>query len=101
MTEISDNQISLVRLIEKSAATETLKKAVFSKPTGGDVVKAVITLKSIAGEILMQIESFHSDNKAKHKNIAAGDSEPLHALVAQFSQINLITTAGDCEFKRS
>ena len=101
MTDFSDNQISLVRLIEKSATTETLKKAVFSNPAGGDVVKAVITLKSIAGETLMQIESFHSDNKAKHKNISAGDSGPIEELVAQFSQINLLTTAGDCEFKRS
>ena len=90
-----------MRLLEKSAQTETLKKAVFSKPGGGDVVKANVTLKSLRGETLLQIETFHSDNKAKHKNIKIGENEALLELVETFSQINLITTAGDCELKRS
>ena len=102
MMESTDKNISLLlRLIEKSAQTETLKKAVFSKPSGGEIVKASVTLKSISGETILQIESFHSDNKAKHKNVKIGENEPLSALIEQFSQINLITTAGDCEFKRS
>ena len=102
MMESTDKNISLLlRLIEKSAQTETLKKAVFSKPSGGDTVKASVTLKSISGEVVLQIESFHSDNKAKHKNVKIGENDPISALIEQFSQINLITTAGDCEFKRS
>ena len=102
MMELTDKNISLLlRLIEKSAQTETLKKAVFSKPSGGETVKASVTLKSISGETVLQIESFHSDNKAKHKNVKIGESEPIYTLIEQFSQINLITTAGDCEFKRS
>ena len=102
MMELTDKNISLLlRLIEKSAQTETLKKAVFSKPAGGETVKASVTLKSISGETVLQIESFHSDNKAKHKNVKIGENEPIYALIEQFSQINLITTAGDCEFKRS
>ena len=102
MMESTDKNISLLlRLIEKSAQTETLKKAVFSKPSGGEMVKATVTLKSISGETVLQIESFHSDNKAKHKNVRFGENEPISALIEQFSQINLITTAGDCEFKRS
>lgn len=100
--ESTDKNISLLlRLIEKSAQTETLKKAVFSKPSGGETVKASVTLKSISGETVLQIESFHSDNKAKHKNLKIGENDPISALIEQFSQINLITTAGDCEFKRS
>ncbi len=102
MIELTDNNASLLlRLIEKSAQTETLKKAVFSKPAGGETLKAMVTLKSISGETVLQIESFHADNKAKHKNIKIGDGEPLAALIEQFSQINLLTTAGECEFKRS
>ncbi len=97
-----DNNASLlVRLIEKAAQTETLKKAVFSKPSGGEVVKAVVTLKSISGEKALQIESFHSDNKAKHKNVKIGENEDIAELIDSFSQINLITTAGDCELKRA
>ena len=102
MIELQDVNVTLLlRLIEKSAQTETLKKAVFSKPSGGDVIKAVLSLKSIAGETVLQIESFHSDNKAKHKNLKIGESECVASLAEQFSQINLITTAGECEFKRS
>ena len=102
MIELTDkNALSLMRLIEKSAQTETLKKAVFSKPAGGEIVKANVTLKAVRGETVLQIESFHSDNKAKHKNIKIGENEELSALIDSFSQINLITTAGDCELKRS
>ena len=101
MIEIDNNVAELLRLIEKSAHMQVLKKAVFSKSDGGDVLKAVITPKSVAGEDVLQIESFHSDNKAKHKNIKFNESETLAALAESFSQINLITTAGDCEFKRS
>lgn len=102
MIDITDENISLlVRLIEKSAQSETLKKAVFSKPSCGEVTRAVITLKSLSGENCLQIESFHADNKAKHKNIKIGENEAIIELIASFSQINLITTAGDCEFKRS
>ena len=102
MTEMKDQNASLLlRLIEKSAATETLKKAVFSKSTGGETVKAVVSLKNISGETLLQIESFHKDNKAKHKNVRLDEAEPILDLIGSFSQINLLTTAGDCEFKRS
>ena len=96
-----NNLLLLLRLIEKSAQTETLKKAVFSKPQLGDVNKAVLSLRSISGETVIQIESFHSDNKAKHKNVKIGDGEALATLAESFGQINLYTTAGDCELKCS
>ena len=102
MIDFNDEKVSLlVRLIEKSAQREVLKKVVFSKPSGGEITKAVITLKSVSGVNCLQIESFHTDNKAKHKNIEIGENEAICELIENFSQINLITTAGDCEFKRS
>ena len=102
MMTLNDNNVSqLLRLIEKSAASETLKKLVLSRPVAGDALKATVTLKSISGETVLQIEALHSDNKAKHKNVKIGENEPLIALIEGFSQINLNTTAGDCEFKRS
>ena len=102
MIEINDNNVALLlRLIEKSASTETLKKLVLSRPSGGDIMKANVTLKFISGENVLQAETMHSDNKAKHQNIKIGDNTPLIPLIETFSQINLNTTAGDCEFKRS
>ena len=101
MNIYDDNNASLLlRLIEKSAQLQVIKKAVFSKPCG-EMTRAVITLKAISGESFLQIESFHSDNKAKHKNIKIGENDAISELIEGFSQINLITTAGDCEFKRS
>jgi hypothetical protein len=102
MMTLNDNNVSqLLRLIEKSAASETLKKLVLSRSVSADTLKATVTLKSISGETVLQIETMHSDNKAKHKNVKIGENEPLIALIEGFSQINLNTTAGDCEFKRS
>ena len=102
MTNSTDkNSELLLRLIGKAAQTETLKKAVFSKPLEEGVNKAALTLKAIGAEKALQLETFHSDNKAKHKNIRLDELEQLSDTIEAFSQINLITTAGDCEFKRS
>ena len=101
MTEIAENIALFLRLLEKSAQTETLKKAVFSKPSGKEILKAAVMLKTISGENVLQIEYFYSDNKAKHKNIKIGEEQEICILIDAFAQINLITTAGDCELKRS
>lgn len=86
-----------------SAEKQALKKAVFSKQKDKSVTKTVLTLKSISGKLCLQAESFHTDNKAKHENVAL--DENAHArlceLVDSCMQVNLITTAGDCEYKAS
>lgn len=91
----------LLRLILKSAKGELLKKAVFSKPQDKSVIKCVLTPKLLRGELVLYAESFHSDNKAKQKNIPISDESEIMALIEGFAQINLITTAGDCELKRA
>ena len=102
MTNLTDkNAELLLRLIGKAAQTETLKKAVFSKSLVSEVNKATLTLKAIGNEKVLQLESFCTDNKAKHKNIKFEELDLLAETVESFSQINLITTVGDCEFKRS
>ena len=92
---------TLLRLIFRSAEARTLKKAVFSKCADADIKKAVLTLKSISGKEMLQIESFYADNKARHKNIAMDDGEAISALICSCRQINLLTTLGDCEYKVS
>ncbi|MBR3687206.1 MAG: SAM-dependent methyltransferase [Clostridia bacterium] len=102
MINLTDNNAELLlRLIGKAAQTETLKKAVFSKSLEATVNKATLTLKAIGNEKVLQLESFCADNKAKHKNIKFEELDLLSETIERFSQINLITTAGDCEFKRS
>ncbi|MEE0969333.1 MAG: SAM-dependent methyltransferase, partial [Clostridia bacterium] len=78
-----------------------LKKAVFSKSVSPDIKRAVVTLRKISDEDMLQIEEFKSDNKAVHKNIALTDKEALCSAASSFMQINVITTAGEGEYKRS
>lgn len=88
-------------IISEAALGGTLKKAVLSKPSSKNVKKAVITAKIISGGLMLQRETFETDNKAYHVNIGASDVEKLAELCSGFSQINVITTAGECEYKRS
>ena len=46
-----------------------LKKAVLSKPLDRTLQKTVLTARLISKKEALQAESFHKDNKAKHKNI--------------------------------
>lgn len=86
-----------------SAQKQFLKKAIFSKSHDKGIVKTVLTLKNISGRACLQAESFHTDNKAKHENIALDENalSYLCAMIGSYSQVNLITTVGECELKSS
>ena len=100
----NEKSFDIACAILTSAKKQLLKKAVFSKSADKSIVRTVLTLKSISGKLCLQAESFHSDNKARHENILLdGDDalKTLEGLVCSFSQVNLITTCGDCEYKAS
>lgn len=96
-----ENKELLCRLILKSAGAGALKKAVFSKPSDKSIKKTVMTLKSISGKVVLQAEIFHTDNKATHENIELDNAARVAEYIDGYSQINLLTTAGDCEYKVS
>jgi hypothetical protein len=93
-------------LAMQASQGSALKKMVFSRPVGGDnadTVRIVGTLRTIGGAPALQLESFHSDNKAKHENLPLnkeGEAR-LAARIAAFGQVNLLTTAGDAEYKQN
>ncbi len=91
----------ICQVLQGAAERGALKKAVLSKPDSKEILKTVLTVRTIAGEAMLQAECFTQDNKAKHENIEIFDAEGLLSLLGGFSQINIITTAGDCEYKRS
>lgn len=98
------NNIELITdLIFLAAKKNLLKKAVFSKPLDKNITRAVATLRSLGGEKMLQIETFTADNKALHKNIPVVDTacDELRGVAFGFLQINLITSAGDCEYRCS
>lgn len=103
MTSYNEKISMLADTIIAASDSEILKKAVCSKSIDKSITKTVITLKSISGKKCLQAESFHTDNKATHKNIFLTDEArgELCALVDAYMQVNLITTIGECELKRS
>lgn len=101
-----DKQMEFAALAMQAAQAQALKKMVFSRPVTGDnaeILRIVGTLRVIGGAPALQLESFHRDNKAKHENLPLNkDGEArLAARVAEFGQVNLLTTAGDAEYKQN
>lgn len=94
-------QARMGELIALAAQSGTLKKAVFSKPDDPEVQRTVITLRRIGGKVMAQAESLRTDNKAIHENIPAENASRFTELAAAFGQVNLITTVGSCELRRS
>ena len=93
----------LCELLIRSASLGALRKAVFSKPQDKSIIKAVASPISVGGSACLQIEFFHTDNKATHKNIALGDNtvSTVLQIATGFGQINLLTALGDCEMRTS
>ncbi len=93
----------LARLIVLSAQKQYLRKTVFSKPVDQTIQKAVLTLRETNQRLFFQMEYFRKDNKVTHQNIFIDQATAsvLEELAAQFMQINLICTVGECEYKAS
>ena len=90
-------------LILFASKKDKLKKAVLSRSQDKSIKKAVISMKTSSNKSFLQVEYFHTDNKVTHKNIDIDDNSLsiLMNISADFSQINLITADGECEYKRS
>ena len=88
-------------LISLALLGGSLKKAVFSKPDDKETQRAVLTLRRVGGKNVGQAETLRKDNKALHENIDPENADRFSELVSGFGQVNLLTTAGDCELRRS
>lgn len=94
LSELSD-------LILLAFNKKALKKVILSKPDAVDEIKSVITPKEISGKLSLQKETFSSDNKAYHYNVRENFDSELLKIISGYSQINVVTTAGDAQFMRS
>ena len=105
---------TLASLIASAAEAEILSKAVFSKPHDKTISRVTLTLKRVKGETVLQLETLRVADvadtqvngkkpvQASQENMTLPDApERLTALVGQFDQINLMTTAGNCELRRA
>ena len=104
----------LCDLIYRCAVASMVDKAVLSKCRDKTVQRCTLTLRRIRGEIMLQAETMRTATVAK----VAGKGEPVQAshenipltpegkarlaeLLPNFDQVNLMTPAGNCEFRRS
>lgn len=98
MTETRNNAVSLVL---DAVSAGVLRKAVFSKPASAEELKTELSPVKIGERLMLRRVSLMKDGKAIQKNIAVDDAETLGALALAYSQINILTTVGDAEFKCS
>lgn len=97
----SEHLNALCDLILLAFSKKALKRVVLSKPDALDEIKSVITPKEISGKSALQKETFSRDNKAYHFNLRENFESELLELVSGYSQINVITTAGDAQYMRA
>ena len=98
---MNEEILKIASLITKSACDGKLLRAVLSKPADSLIKKATLRPISTAKGDLIQLETFTTDNKAHHKNIPASDGEEIANAICGFSQINVFTTAGECQLSVS
>ena len=93
----------LIALIDLAREKGVLRRVVCSKPEASDRVKATLSPLTVSGKQVYQMETFYTDNKARHLNIAVDAAETLYNELSLYRQINLLTTlpGGDCELKQS
>lgn len=91
----------LFELVQRAMRQGTLRKLVFSKPTG-EVSRLTGRLSTRRGETILACEETLSGGKVKHSAHTINEVEAfLLSHLAAFRQVNLLTGAGDCEYRAS
>ena len=81
---------------------EVIKKLVFSRPKNSEILKVSARLVSHRGRNILAFEYSLPGNTVSHKNVGEAELESfISELIAEYSQANLITTAGEVEWKVS
>ncbi len=104
----------ICELTADAAKAGILRRVVLSKPLDPSVSKVTLTLRRIGRDIMLQVETLRTAEvaevagkgkpiQASHKNLPL-DNDLLAALCELcrgFGQVNLMTSAGDCEYRVS
>lgn len=96
-----EHLIPVVELILAAANADKLSRVILSKPANKDIIKTVVTQRTVSGRRVLQAETFTRDGKAYHKNIDREDGEAVFDLCGGFSQINIFTSAKEAQFSLS
>ena len=89
-------------LVKNAFCSGIIKKLVFSRPLGDSPIKISGRLSELRGERILALEYSLPGNTVSHKNVKAEELDSvLSELTNSYSQINLLTTAGDAEYRIS
>ncbi|MBQ7343647.1 MAG: SAM-dependent methyltransferase [Clostridia bacterium] len=95
-------QESFIEAVKLSFDKEVIKKLVFSRPKESEISKVSARLVLHRGRRMLAFEYSLPGNTVSHKNVGEGELESfLSELLGEYSQANLLTTAGDVEWKVS
>lgn len=94
MTDLTD-------LILLAAERCAMTKTVLSKPDNPAERRTVLTPCKIGEELMIRRTTYFQDNKVGDGRIALSDREGLEGLLNGYRQVNLFTTVGDCERRKS
>ena len=98
MTKIN----AFIETVKLSFDKEVIKKLVFSRPRSSEISKVSARLVSHRERRMLSFEYSLPGNTVSHKNVGEAELSPfLEELLGEYSQANLITTAGDAEWKLS
>ncbi len=97
-----DRSAELVELILAATEREALKRLVFSRPRTSEIKKISGRLVSHKRGRLLALEYHLPADTVRHKNLKEGEiATEVTALMAEYCQVNLITSLGDAEWKVS
>lgn len=92
----------MIEAVVTAFSSEILSRLVFSRPKDGEIKKiSGRTCKLRRGRVLA-LEYSLPGNTVSHKNVSEDEiDEVISDLIEKYNQVNLITTAGDVEYKIS
>ena len=92
----------LIQIVMSAIETDTLKKIVFSRPTDALPQKQSGRLCVHNKKKYLSFEATENNGKVSHINIEVENSKnDISELIDGYSQVNLITSAGNAEYKKN
>ena len=99
---MTNKREELIDLILLAFQKEAIKKLVFSRPNASEITKISGRLCNHRGRKILAFEYSLPGNTVSHKNVTEAEiRDTVTGMLEEYDQANLITTAGDAEWKLS
>ena len=97
-----ESSLDFIALVRLAFDTGAIRKLIFSRPVAGEIKKVSARLVEHRGRRMLALEYSLPGDTVKHKNLISAElEEELNTLISGYMQANLITEAGEAEWKIS